>query len=225
MSTSLSPRRSVLAVACLLFSDVVLATVSNAKAGDITYNIVDYPADEVDWSNPSFTDSVSGTITTDGNFGPLTSSDFLGSNLSLSTPDGIFTGELTAYPGAIIGGNTIVATSSQLLLSFESSLLLAGVVTSPVDDSQDSFNLKYYRGDEGSSYSASINYPPSNGVAMPFVGFYVNPPTGVTGSIGQYDPWVIATASAVPEPATLTLLGSALLGLGMIYLRRRGAKA
>jgi len=27
-----------------------------------------------------------------------------------------------------------------------------------------------------------------------------------------------------PEPATLTLLGSALLGLGIVYLRRRGAK-
>ena len=28
-----------------------------------------------------------------------------------------------------------------------------------------------------------------------------------------------------PEPSTLTLLGSALLGLGVVYLRRRGAKA
>ena len=31
--------------------------------------------------------------------------------------------------------------------------------------------------------------------------------------------------TAVPEPATLTLLGSALLGLGVVYLRRRGAMA
>jgi hypothetical protein len=30
---------------------------------------------------------------------------------------------------------------------------------------------------------------------------------------------------AVPEPTTLTLLGSALLGLGLVYLRRRRAKA
>ena len=30
---------------------------------------------------------------------------------------------------------------------------------------------------------------------------------------------------AVPEPATLTLLGSALLGLGVVYLRRRRARA
>ena len=31
--------------------------------------------------------------------------------------------------------------------------------------------------------------------------------------------------TAVPEPATLTLLVSALLGLGAFYLRRRRAKA
>ncbi|MGO9110726.1 MAG: formylglycine-generating enzyme family protein [Thermoguttaceae bacterium] len=35
----------------------------------------------------------------------------------------------------------------------------------------------------------------------------------------------VASSVAVPEPATLTLLGSALLGLGLVYLRRRGAKA
>ena len=33
------------------------------------------------------------------------------------------------------------------------------------------------------------------------------------------------TVASVPEPATLTLLGSALLGLGVVYLRRRRAKA
>ena len=32
------------------------------------------------------------------------------------------------------------------------------------------------------------------------------------------------TITAVPEPATVTLLGSAMLGLGAVYLRRRGRR-
>jgi hypothetical protein len=41
--------------------------------------------------------------------------------------------------------------------------------------------------------------------------------------ITQYP--VYALSSPVPEPTTLTLLVSALLGPGLVYLRRRGAKA
>ena len=37
-------------------------------------------------------------------------------------------------------------------------------------------------------------------------------------------PGGIAVTNAVPEPSTRTLLGSALLGLGVVYLRRRKAK-
>jgi hypothetical protein len=49
-----------------------------------------------------------------------------------------------------------------------------------------------------------------------------------TGGPGYTDPYVGSEPSntfTTPEPATLTLFGSALLGLGAVYLRRRGAKA
>ena len=36
--------------------------------------------------------------------------------------------------------------------------------------------------------------------------------------------YALSTPIAVPEPATLTLLGPAILGLGVVYLRRRAAK-
>ena len=68
--------------------------------------------------------------------------------------------------------------------------------------------------------------------------FVVN---SATNSIGEYttsgdvvnpslvsglnSPFGLAVSAPVPEPATLTLLGSALLGLGVVYLRRRGVKA
>jgi uncharacterized protein YjiK len=48
--------------------------------------------------------------------------------------------------------------------------------------------------------------------------------TSALFSTGLIFPTGIAI-TPTPEPATLTLLGSALLGLGFVYLRRRSAKA
>jgi hypothetical protein len=65
-------------------------------------------------------------------------------------------------------------------------------------------------------FSSSLNYPE--------FGSSTNPPAPLL--LAGNDPWVIATAQPVPEPATFTLVGTALLGLGgVVYLRRRGAKA
>jgi hypothetical protein len=48
----------------------------------------------------------------------------------------------------------------------------------------------------------------------------------VPGNIAYNSPWIIADdGQPTPEPATIALLGSALLGLGVVYLRRRRAKA
>ena len=97
MSTSLSPRRYALAVAHLLFSAVLLASVSNAWAGNITYNIVNYPAYETD-STTDDIDTITGTIVTDGAIGPLAISDIVGGSFTLTNPEyGTFTTPILGY--------------------------------------------------------------------------------------------------------------------------------
>ena len=96
-------------VACLLFSFVLLACVSNAGASNISYNIVDYPANEADAF--SGTDTISGTIITDGTIGPLSTADIIGGSFS-------FTGAYGNLSGPAWFGNPVglQATPTQLLL-------------------------------------------------------------------------------------------------------------
>ena len=78
-STSLFNRRSALAVAHL-FTAVFLASISKATAGDITYNIVNYPVNET-WNNgaPDAEPVVlSGTVITNGAMGVISASDIVG---------------------------------------------------------------------------------------------------------------------------------------------------
>ena len=79
MRTSRPRYRFALAAAHLVLSAVLLAFVSNAGASEITYNIVDYPANEADvWGG---NDTISGTIVTDGSMGPLSAT-----NITLAGP-------------------------------------------------------------------------------------------------------------------------------------------
>ena len=85
MTTLPSRRRLAPAVAHILFSAVLLASVSATRAGYITYNLVDYPANETDVMT-SGTDTLSGTIITDGASGLLSSSDIRGGSWTLRIP-------------------------------------------------------------------------------------------------------------------------------------------
>ncbi len=212
MTTSLFPCRSALAVAHPLFVAVLLAFVSNAWAGDITYNIVNYPVNQTD-NVSSGTDTISGTIITDGTIGPIGPGNIVGGSLTMVTPNMTLTEQIDpSYPDTLLSNMT--ATATQLLFTpayyDEVSLFFE-----PTSGSDIYMNLGYQYGDP-TIYAGGISIPDGPGVG----GFFASYPPAVPGSIAYNNPWVIA---AVPEPASLTLLGSALLGVGVVYLRRPAA--
>jgi len=198
------------------FSVVLLVSASNARA-DITYIINDYPVNEADQSGLG-TDTLSGTIITDGTPGAWTGdpmAHIVGGTLKLVSPAGTYTGTSFLADGSS-GAETLYATSTQLL-------------SRPGD------LIEFFAAPTPYAYTIAITYANGPYGGQPYydgtvaaggpelAGFDQAAPPGLTGSIGENNPWVIATA--VPEPGTLTLLISALLGLGASYLRRRGAKA
>ena len=168
------------------------------RAGDITYNIVDYPANEVD--TVSATDTVSGTIITDGTIGPLSESNIIGGTFSLTSPNFGVSG--SASFGVPIG---LEATPTQLLLD-------------PGVDSSFSIGTTYvyYDGIATGAQSAQVVYEndPGSGqyyssaggsfgdMAFVFPSFDSSPVPTTQGSIGANSSWVVAT---VPEPSTFVL--------------------
>ena len=143
-------------------------------------------------------------------------------------------GSYTApLPGLSIGSHPAVigvtATATQLLLQAEGALaFISTPISTPGAYTDD---LVYANGNN--TYGANgptlwqIVYDNSmGGYDIKTDGYYsIGSLPDVPGSIAYNSPWIIATAAPVPEPATLALLGSAVLGLALVYLRRRTAKA
>ncbi len=213
--------RSALVASGISVAVILLAAVSTASAETMTYDIVDYPAAEIDQSN-SFQDSVSGTITASatgligssyiaGSFNPATDpSDVTFSySITLTGPNGPYSFSNSGTLGAFLGSGTAEFTSGALLLNF-GYLGLSG--------NGPAYSELYYRSDID-SYFGQVGSQPS-----PAIDFNQTPATTLDAAgLAQNDSssiWTIAVAA--PEPSTLTLLSSALVlvGLGAFYLRR-----
>ena len=148
--------------------------------------------------------TLTGVITTDGATGPLATTDILGA--TFESPGNIADG-FTTFTGAA-QLSQISATNSGLLFDgFSSSLL---------------FNNAPTAGDPFGR--VDLLAPPAQTSWEGFLTIEGTfPPT--TGEIQFTSQGYFATATTpAPEPATITLLGMALLGIGMVSMRRRGAR-
>jgi hypothetical protein len=192
---------------------VLLASVSAARAANITYNILNYPADQIDDIIPG-ADTISGTIITDGTLGVWNDNTaypgpIIGGTLTWQGPGGTYSG--TIYPG---DANTDLSLTGIFFTATQ-------IIVRPGD----CLDLMIAAGNRPSNVSICIDYNRINapaiwhtgnvvdvyaGTLMQFEsGEYFGEPWsdgwGGPGSVAANDPWIIATAS--PGPNTIDWQG------------------
>ncbi len=224
MSNS-KPHRSFARIAAILFfSAVLFLPVFTARAEIITYNIVDYPDSQAGISPYTGEAHVTGsTITV--NFGAnapsptgtqvpnSSNSSLISATLDIQTSKGLFTDQVEDSTDV----HGLMATPTQLYLPLI-----------PPGSGPYAYSLLYLQGDNGlqlewvtNSGGGSYEGDDYNGVPI-FTSYLSGSVPSVPGGAIGLSPMLIGTV--VPEPGTLTLLASALLGLGVVSQRRRRAK-
>ena len=199
-------RRQILALAI-----VVLATVSAARADIVIYNLVNYPSNQNGWT-------LHGTITADA------SGDIEGWNMAVTNGSTTYV-STSQDPMANISALSLIITPSSISLSpTGTSYLRLGTFGTPETPAP----YIFYVGDEGYTLGEYTGLPVTNpnyvptGAGWDLIGLHQLWDTWSPSYAGNSG--IIATAQVSPEPASFTLLGSALLWLtGAAYLRRRRA--
>jgi PEP-CTERM motif len=176
---------------------ILVAGARTTLAGQITYSLQNYAADQ----NGS---TLSGSVTTDGNLGTLTSADIVAWTWTVSPPVGApFT---LSGSGSNIVVQNLIATDQQLLLP---ELQTANAEFALLGQNAD---LEYRR--DFLHDGVPDQYVGSPGT----VNFWFTTNPGMGGT----DPWVIGVAtSSVPEPSGVVLLGLGITGFIVAGARRR----
>jgi len=216
-----NPKRSTHRPGPLLLASLSLVLTfchSPARGSSITYNLQSYLPLQNGYT-------LSGTITTDGTIGTLTSSDITAWSFEFtlgSASSGFASGPSSS--SAYVTG--LIATDSALILPQPSG---GGSVDDLELSALSQYALVYWSrhgtnspGVSGDLYVADDDALINSGNLWEASNANSNAP-GI--SLGGINPWIIATTAAVPEPGSLTLalLGTLCLAVGEWTRRRRRA--
>jgi hypothetical protein len=183
-------------LAALLSLSLACCSATNCMGGSIVYNIQNYA-----YLQNGFT--LSGTITTDGTIGTLTSADITAWSFSVTGP---MSYQLTSQnPGAFLFVSNLTASSTALSLAHTNTIgLIEGLTL--VGPQLTAFPTLSYQRIPGADVYTSFGDQGANS----WSDFAPSPPGLSLGG----STWIIATTATIPEPGTLTLtlLGGACIG-------------
>ncbi len=206
---------------------LLIASSSRQARGDITYQLVNNPAYQSGWT-------LSGSITTDGTLGAISTTDIMSWTWTATNAGGTFTitGSSTIpiidYTYAV----TLQATASELTIPYSTSAALQLFYTPPAWPSPGTeiWGLTWYGGqlppsptDQHPTYYGDdlfVYQPTPPYLPLEDYGWdnLLPPPNGPN------DTYVIATTASVPEPSTIVIAG--LAGVcGIAYCLARKLRA